>query len=201
MIAVIVPDHNEELHLAACLASLQTAARDPQLNGESVMLVVALDACSDGSEKIARDSGSTCVLVNAGNVGIARAAGAQLALDAGARWLAFTDADSTVAPDWLAAQLGQRSDVVCGTVAVADWGSYGQAMQRHYDATYFDVDGHQHIHGANLGVSAAACERVGGFLPLGFGATLARIEREAQDQGVQRHDRRAGDPRHTGVAA
>ena len=80
---------------------------------------------------------------------------ADLALAVGARWLAFTDADTVVTPAWLAAQLALKVEAVVGTVAVDDWGVYGPAMQKHFETTYTDADGHRHIHGANLGVSAA----------------------------------------------
>ena len=59
--------------------------------------------------------------VQARNVGLARQAGAQALLAAGARWLAFTDADSEVADDWLVAQLRHQqagADAVCGCVTV-----------------------------------------------------------------------------------
>lgn len=176
MLAVIVPAHNEEEHLPACVASLMRAGRCADLHGEPVAVIVVLDSCSDASEAAARRGGATTLTLNSRNVGAARAAGAQHAIRLGARWLAFTDADSTVAPDWLAAQLAQGSDAVCGTVAVADWGSYGERMQAHYAATYTDADGHRHIHGANLGVSTAAYLSAGGFRPLESSEDVALVE-------------------------
>lgn len=98
------------------------------------------DACSDHSAAVVRAHGAAALFVNARNVGLARGAGAQFALDLGARWLAFTDADSVVAPDWLAAQLALNCDAVCGTVAVRHRGVYGERM-RHYERTYNDADG------------------------------------------------------------
>jgi len=166
LIAVVVPAHDEEAVIGACLDSIGVAARWPALGGEPVLVVVALDTCSDGTERIARERGARVLRLGERNVGAARALGATFALEAGARWLAFTDADSTVAPDWLAAQLAQGSDAVCGTIAVDDWGSYGEPLNRHFDATYTDADGHRHIHGANLAVSAVAYRRAGGFMPL-----------------------------------
>ncbi len=139
------------------------------------MLVVVADDCSDATAAIAGDCGAAVLSVQARNVGTARALGAQLALDAGARWLAFTDADSVVGADWLAVQLELDSDAVCGTVAVRDWGSYGAQLQQHHARTYTDADGHQHIHGANLGVSADAYRRAGGFQPLGTSEDVALV--------------------------
>lgn len=175
VLAIIVPAYNEECEIGACLESLRVSARWPALRDEAVMLVVALDSCTDGTALIARHASAATVTVDACNVGIARAAGAALALRAGARWLACTDADTQVAPDWLFAQLVLCSDAVCGTVAVRDWGSYGPSMRLHYDATYTDAEGHRHIHGANLGVSAATYVRAGGFQPLVTGEDVALV--------------------------
>ncbi len=175
LIAAIVPAHNEEAQILSCLEALRVAARDPSLRGEQTIVLVVLDACTDHTRRIAQLQGATTIAINARNVGAARAAGADLALAAGARWLAFTDADSQVAPDWISAQLAQRADVVCGTVAVRDWGSYGGAMRTHYDATYNDADGHRHIHGANLGASSQAYIRAGGFLPLQSSEDVALV--------------------------
>ena len=176
MIAAIVPAHNEADHIGACVRSLSNACRSSRLNGEAVLVVVVLDDCMDATGAIAREAGALALSVQARNVGAARAAGAEFALVAGARWLAFTDADTVVAPEWLADQLDLHSDAVCGTVAVRDWGAYGEQMQRHYERTYTDADGHRHIHGANLGVSAAAYCRAGGFKPLTSSEDVALVE-------------------------
>jgi glycosyltransferase involved in cell wall biosynthesis len=176
MIGVVVPAHNEEDCLEACLDSLRQASFSPQLQGEPVMIVVALDSCTDASESIARRCGARVVSVQGHNVGVARAAGAEIALKAGARWLAFTDADSVVAQDWLSSQLALQTDAVCGTVEVRDWCGYGDVMRKHYDATYTDADGHRHIHGANLGVSASAYRRAGGFRPLVSSEDVALVD-------------------------
>lgn len=176
MIAAIVPAHNEEKHIEACLYSLERASNFDGLNGETVCIVVALDACSDRTGEIANRFGARTVELNARNVGAARAIGADTALQAGARWLAFTDADSVVDERWLFDQTNLRSDAVCGTIAVHDWDTYGEIMQAHFAATYTDADDHRHIHGANLGVCADAYRRVGGFMPLVSSEDVALVE-------------------------
>jgi glycosyltransferase involved in cell wall biosynthesis len=176
VIAIIVPAHNEADHIVACVQSLNAASRSPRINGEAVMVVVVADNCTDATAVIAREAGATVLAVQARNVGRARAVGAQFALDAGARWLAFTDADSVVAAEWLADQLALNSDAVCGTVAVRDWDHYSARMKQHYESTYTDADGHQHIHGANLGVSAEAYRRAGGFQPLATSEDVALVD-------------------------
>ncbi len=179
MIGVVVPAHNEENFVKACLASILEASIDPYLAQEPVMVVVVLDCCTDHTQIIAEAMGAHTLQVSARNVGFARAVGAQAALDAGARWLAFTDGDSEVAPNWLSAQLAhhaQGADAVCGTIAVANWADYGEKMRLHFGATYFDRDGHRHIHGANLGVSATAYQRAGGFEALDTKEDVALVE-------------------------
>ena len=166
MIGVVVPANDEEAMIGRCLAALNIAARHPGLHGEAFEIVVVLDACRDGTRAVAESHGAGCLEVGARNVGIARAAGASALIARGARWLAFTDADSEVAPDWLARQLESTADAVCGVVCIDDWGDYSAAARAHYEAGYVDADDHRHIHGASLGVSSAAYLRAGGFPPL-----------------------------------
>ncbi len=91
------------------------------------------------------------------------------------RWLAFTDADTTVADDWLARQLDCCADAVCGVIGVHDWSPHIGAVCEHFGRTYTDVDGHQHIHGANLGVSARVSEGVR-LSAAGVGRGLALVD-------------------------
>ncbi|AKZ63449.1 glycosyl transferase [Herbaspirillum hiltneri N3] len=183
MIGVVIPVHNEEDYLRACLASIQLAVAHPGLPAEEVRVLAVLDACSDGSGDIARGLDVESISIDARNVGLARAAGAAALLQAGARWLAFTDADSVVAPAWLATQLAlaaqDAADAVCGTIAVDDWSVHGERapfLLRHFQATYFDQDQHRHIHGANLGVSATAYRLAGGFAALTCGEDVALVQ-------------------------
>ncbi|WP_233830357.1 glycosyltransferase [Paraburkholderia sp. ZP32-5] len=177
MIGVIVPAHNEEALIAQCLAALLEAARHHELAGEVVRIVVVLDACNDFTGAIARAYGTQTLTLKARNVGIARAAGAALLLAQGARWLAFTDADSRVAPGWLAAQLALGADAVCGSIAVDDWSAHPLSVREYFRKTYVDADGHRHVHGANLGVSADAYRRAGGFPPLKCSEDVALVDR------------------------
>jgi glycosyltransferase involved in cell wall biosynthesis len=186
MIGIVIPAHNEELYLDACLHAARIAAADPALNGEAVRITVALDSCTDSSraivERHAAQSGARCIIdclcVDARNVGITRAAGARHMLQHGARWLAFTDADTEVSPAWLSEQLRLDADVVCGTVAVSDWTPHrhnAELLCQHFLNSYTDADDHRHIHGANLGVSAEAYRRAGGFEPLACSEDVALV--------------------------
>ena len=184
LIGVVIPAHNEADLLPHGLRAIDVSARHWALRREPVQVIVVLDGCTDGSGDIARRAGARTLAMPGGNVGAARAAGAELALAAGARWLAFTDADSVVAPGWLSAQLALDCDAVCGTIEVSDWGCNSELLRRQHEASYRDADGHRHIHGANLGVSAAAYRRAGGFQPHASSEDVALV-RALEAAGVR----------------
>ena len=167
MIGVLIPVHNEEQLLGECLQTVLEAGRHPALRGEPVLILVVLDSCTDGSAAIARQYAVATLEVAVRNVGQARAAGASLLLERGARWIACTDGDSSVAEDWLVEQLALDADAVCGTVTLGQWSDdIPLEAQIRYHQNYQHREGHRHIHGANLGVSAAAYTLAGGFPPL-----------------------------------
>lgn len=166
MIGIIVPAHNEEAVVAQCIESLQIAGEHPALAGEEVCVVIVLDQCTDGTQRVVSRYPVQSLDVSHCNVGRTRAAGAELMLGQGARWLAFTDADTVVPATWLVDQLRFRTDAVCGTVRIDDWSLHAEEVRTRYDALYTPVEGHKHVHGANMGVSARAYRQVGGFKPL-----------------------------------
>lgn len=180
MIGVLVPAHDEAGAIDACLGSIRAAAACPRLRGEPVVVVVALDACRDGTAAACRRAGTVTVSLEARNVGKARAAAAEALLARGARWLASTDADSRVPRDWLSAQLACRADAFCGTVRVGDWTDFDPAVVRAFQAREQYRDGHPHVHGANLGVSAHAYRAVGGFPPAAAHEDQGLVARLAQ---------------------
>ncbi len=178
MLGIVIPAHNEESAIDRCLTAARTAAEHPLLGGEEVRIVVVLDSCTDDTASRVAACGVRSFAIAARNVGRARALGAALQIAEGARWLAFTDADTEVAPDWLAQQLALDVDAVCGTVAVSDWSPHGMhasLLSRHFIETYTDADGHRHIHGANLGVSASAYLSAGGFKDLACSEDVALV--------------------------
>jgi hypothetical protein len=91
--------------------------------------------------------------------------------------LAFTDADSRVAPDWLVAQLALRADAVCGLVTVDDWSEQPAHVPARFAARYRPEDNHRHVHGANLGVCSHAYRRAGGFPPHATSEDVALVQR------------------------
>ncbi|CAM2146123.1 Glycosyl transferase [Pararobbsia alpina] len=175
MLGVVIPAHNESRTISACVRAVTSAISHRQLSGEDARIVVVADACTDDTAHLARESGAEVVDIVARNVGVARAAGARHLLALGARWLAFTDADTIVSPDWLVEQLALCVDAVCGVVQIDDWSAHGESTRSHFGRTYFPIDGHRHIHGANLGVSARAYTLAGGFEPLHSSEDVALI--------------------------
>ena len=178
MLGIVIPAHDEERAIGDSVRAAKAAARHPQLHGEQVELLVVLDSCRDATGVIAAQAGAHTVSVKVRNVGVARAVGAEALLARGARWLAFTDADTLVSESWLVDQLAQDADAVCGSVGVEDWSPHGihaDLLHAHLLETYSDHDGHRHVHGANLGVSAEAYRRAGGFQHLACSEDVALV--------------------------
>jgi glycosyltransferase involved in cell wall biosynthesis len=182
-LGVVIPAHNEQALLPACLAAVTSAALRVDI---PVLVVVTLDNCNDESDAIARDAaGVTVVEIEAGNVGIARAAGAEAVLRWAEGtpndrvWLATTDADSVVPVDWLAGQCALANagwEVVLGTVDVLDWSEHDIDVAPRWSAGYRPVEDHRHVHGANLGCSVAAYLDAGGWSPLALDEDVALAE-------------------------
>ncbi len=172
-VGVVVPAHNEETLLPACLEAL---SRGASVLGVPVFVLVVADTCTDSTAAVARACGARVIAIGARNVGAARAAGMAglLRLTAGvdpsAGWLATTDADTVVPSGWLRRQLkyaGQGWDVVLGTITVADWDGHPPHVPAAFDALYELGDGpHQHVYGANLGIRASAYLAAGVFRSL-----------------------------------
>jgi glycosyltransferase involved in cell wall biosynthesis len=170
---VVVPAHNEEALLPACLAALRRTASALRV---PVHLLVVADRCSDRTAAVARAGGAQVVSIQARKVGAARAAGIRELLrltsgsDPSAVWLATTDADTVVPPGWLRRQLEYADagwDVVLGTVTITDWDGHPAHVPVAFTERYaFGPGPHPHVHGANLGIRASAYLAAGGFRPL-----------------------------------
>jgi glycosyltransferase involved in cell wall biosynthesis len=181
---VVVPAHNEKADLPACLRALLTASLCVPI---PVSIVVVLDASDDDSAKLAGRYGPDVhfVSVEVRNVGAARAAGfgygRSLCADDEC-WYATTDADSRVDPGWLIHQLELGTDMALRVVRITNWRHHTTEVVdryvRAYQANPPDGSGqHGHIHGANMGFSARAYWRVGGFRALPCGEDVDLVER------------------------
>jgi glycosyltransferase involved in cell wall biosynthesis len=172
-VGVVIPAHDEEDLLPSCLAAVRQATR--LLHQAAVHVIVVADACTDRTAERARQGGAVVLEIPARCVGTARQAGMRAVLrrtrhlDPGSVWLATTDADTLVPPDWLARQLSYATagwDAVVGTVAVTDWAEHPLGLPPLFHQHYHTGPGaHPHVHGANLGFTASAYLAVGGFRP------------------------------------
>lgn len=184
-VRVVIPAHNEALLLGRCLASVSAAAvRLQEEGGGLTTVLVVADRCTDGTLDVVSGAASSrsvgsevlppvaTLVVDAGCVGRARDLGVRHVLDRSTRhpsriWVAMTDADSEVAPDWLTTQLGAfraGQDLWVGRVH-PDPSTVALRVLREWEGRHRSP-GPLHIHGANLGFSASVFLRVGGFAPL-----------------------------------
>jgi len=183
--AVVIPARNERAKLPTCLRAVLTAALCAPV---PVTIVVVLDDCDDDSAELAGQFGPDVHFlgVDVRNVGAARAVGFGYARSLFAHdtecWYATTDADSRVDPGWLVDQLGLGADMVLGVVRVCDWHQHSAEVADLYARAYeagphYHNGRHDHIHGANMGFSARAYWRVGGFRTLATGEDADLVER------------------------
>ena len=80
-------------------------------------------------------------------------------------WIANTDADSAVPPNWIVAQCdlaAAGADVFIGTVR-PDFSDLSRRHQRHWLRTHSSGTPNGHVHGASLGIRADVYVAAGGF--------------------------------------
>lgn len=172
-VVVVVPARNEERRIGEALRAiaasrLDLAVFDPAV---TVRTVVALDRCTDGTAAVVGGFPDVLAVTSAaGMVGAARRTGVRAALAEpdvrpSRTWIATTDADSRVPPEWLRHHLEIArggADLLLGTVlpdpAELDDDAFEAWLVQHPQ-----VDGHPYIHGANLGIRADRYLQVGGF--------------------------------------
>ncbi len=172
---VLIPACNEQDLLPRCLSSV-LRARAGLPERVTADIVVAVDRSWDETARIAkrflRGSGQV-IEIDAGCVGLARAAAASAALAAYPGelrqcWLANTDADCVVPENWLHDQLMLAEagvEAVTGVVDVDHFAEHDAGVERRFRESYvIHADGtHPHVHGANLGVRADAYVHAGGW--------------------------------------
>jgi len=175
-IGIVVPAHNEEQYLSACLQSIQVAI--DHIGDYDVEVIVVLDDCTDQSRAIVQSHQVNWIECSYACVGKARDLGIRHLIERGVTWIACTDADTVVSPDWLLYQIQhQPTDAICGTVSLDDLSHLPPIKQQKYLAHYQDQMNHQHIHGANLSFSAKVYLQVGGFEPISCHEDISLIEK------------------------
>jgi hypothetical protein len=196
-VGIVLPVHDEEKSLPGALQSLSIAVEglSPSI---SCRTAVVLDSCGDASAAIAgrwaARHGALVAHRRHRNVGLARRTGTRALLarwpemDPGQIWLATTDADSSVPPDWLTVQLqAHRSgaDLWAGRVTVAETSPTVRRWMRRYSAE------REPIHGASLGFTAAVSMELGGFRGLPSGEDRDLCDRAMAAGFSIRHDSKA----------
>ncbi|WP_170219505.1 glycosyltransferase [Nocardioides litoris] len=189
---VVVPAHDEALLLPVCLGALDAAvvhlrSARPDL---AVRLTVVLDACSDDSAQVCAAHGVDVVVLGAGNVSLARAAGvdraralaAAVGLAPERTWIAWTDADSVVPVGWLLDQVEVAdgptgADVVLGRVVPDPTAPPAVLDQWHAH----HADGRVGVHGAHLGFRLSSYDAVGGLGALAEREDLDLVRRLLAD--------------------
>ena len=171
---VVIPAHNEAALIGRCLTSVRdAAARLLDSTGVAATVTVVADSCTDSTVEVARQYGVDVLIVQARCVGSARDAGVRHVLaaskpsDGSRAWIAMTDADSTVTPDWLEAQHRSATDGIglwIGSVQ-PDPGSISAPVLGEWRARHHHPN-QLHVHGANLGFTAATFLGAGGFPPI-----------------------------------
>ena len=169
---VAVPARDEAATAVACLESIDRAAA---AWGRPVVTVVACDSCVDDTvvrvEAWAPRAMHVHVIEGSwrGAGAARRAATARGALLLGTdrpacTWLASTDADTTVPPDWITRQVALAdggADVVLGIVELDS--TTPPNLRNRFAATYVIHPGHRHVHAANMGVRRSTYDVAGGW--------------------------------------
>ena len=221
-ISVIIPAKDEAATLPAALAALaaQTTEHGQALPPSSFEVIVLANNCQDATAAVVRHQAQrfpalvvhVAELWLAGDTAHVGRARRLLMDEACARLeqvgqpagiIASTDADTRVAPDWLAtiqAEIAAGTDAVGGRIFISEEEAVPTALQRiqTHDAAYRllcarleDLTDpaladrwprhHQHF-GASLALTARAYRRVGGLPEVRF------LEDEALCQELRRHD-------------
>jgi glucosyl-3-phosphoglycerate synthase len=216
---VVVPARNEAERIEACLLAL--AAQQGVAGGQYEVIVV-LDGCVDATPQRARELAAelpgmtlhTLAWQPPQGVGRARRIAMDLAcerlltLGRPHGLIASTDADSIVAEDWLAAQLGLIEAGACaigGHIELHEAEVYElpAAVRRDRErrarerlaavlasAPPRSVSEHHHFSGASLGLTAQTYRECGG-LPARAALEDEALERELGQRGIPIHRSRA----------
>jgi glycosyltransferase involved in cell wall biosynthesis len=161
-LSVVIPAYEEEKYLGACLRSLQRQKFDGNYE-----VIVADNSSDDATARIADRYADRVIVHRRGTIAFGRQMGAEAA-----RYsvIAFTDADTSAAPDWLAQLSASLED---DSVA----GVHGQLMP--YDGNRLEQDfcryvlppysrlmariNRPSVPGSNFAVRRCAFEKAGGF--------------------------------------
>jgi len=173
-IGVVIPARNEEATIEDCIGSVLVAGDSHRRRG-ALWVVVVADSCSDRTASLALRAIGDCgqvIETRVRSAGAARRLGAAAVIerfrhvDPGSLWLANTDADTCVCPDWIDVHLrfaDQGMTGVAGIVRLAPGGT-PEAHEAFRHSYPIRADGtHAHVHGANIALRGDAYLDVGGW--------------------------------------
>ena len=203
---VVVPARDEEDLIASCLEALATQERVAHHEYE---ILLTLDRCTDETEARAREIGGAHPSLKlhllegpgegsgpARRVGMDAACARLLQVGRPQGIIACTDADTVVAPDWLAAQLRAVSEgarAIGGRIELAEDGLLSEHVRRRHaedgrrrhEHLLSDPAGeaqHWQFSGASMTLTAAVYTLVGGLEP------LTALEDEHLENVLRHHD-------------
>jgi glycosyltransferase involved in cell wall biosynthesis len=155
-ISIIIPAHNEEDYLGGCLAAASVAAKAVSV---SVEIVVVLNRCTDGSERVAREHGAKVVLDDSRCIAAVRNRG--VATSSG-EVIVTCDADSRLHPQMLPLVLGEL-----------ERGASGGGVNLHYNRRSYGIRATELVFRACMRTTRISCgafwttrsafEAIGGF--------------------------------------
>jgi glycosyltransferase involved in cell wall biosynthesis len=189
-VSVVVPARNEEALVGSCLAAL---ADQDGVSPEEYEVLLVLDRCTDATEVRAREIAEAhpCLELHlldgpgkgsghARRVGMELASARLLGLGRPKGLIASTDADTVVAPDWLAAQLqavsrgalaiGGRIELAEGSLpkSISRW--HTERGRRRHKSLLSEPEQlgkaeHWQFSGASLALTAKIYREIGGLEP------------------------------------
>lgn len=175
----VIPAHNEEAHVVACVAAIHRACQPLSFEYE---VVVVADACSDLTAALARSAGARVVEVEYRHIAATRNAGAAATQG---QWLFFVDADTQVTPAAVAAACASLRGGTAGGGGLFRFDRpvpfYGLVLERLFQAICIvgNLSG-----GCFLHCQRETFQRIGGF-----DTTLYAGEELAFAYAVKRHGR------------
>jgi glycosyltransferase involved in cell wall biosynthesis len=212
---IVIPARDEQDRIAACI---EAVALQSGVAGEQYEVILVLDGCTDATAELAQRAAlefaslrlHRVTLEQSRGVGRARRLGMDLACErllavgCAHGLIASTDADSVVAPNWLAVQLdlvGSGVEAIGGRIELHEH-ELGTVSPEALDvreravperirralrsARAPELVEHHQFSGASLGLTAAAYSRCGG-LPVRAALEDEALEQALTSQGIAIH--------------
>jgi glycosyltransferase involved in cell wall biosynthesis len=139
-ISIVIPAHNEQYYLGGCLAAASAAAKAV---GVSVEIVVVLNRCTDGSERIAREHGAKLIQNDSRCIAAVRNRGVAAA---SSEVIVTCDADSRLHPQMLPAVL-----------AGLKHGAIGGGVDLRYDRRSFGIRATEMLFRLGVRLTGVSC--------------------------------------------